>query len=126
MHHLHTWFIATLTLSVLFFSSDAQTITLTILEISSPYHPTVIDLACNADTSTENVQFVSRIGGTNRTILPEGGGRLTTVEINPLTEGEYFCQVGNLVSNTVILVGKLKVTFLVSGQNWSDCNIKIR
>lgn len=95
------------------------------VEVFSPYHANIVRLACSGGEGA--VSFYNRISGTISNLTLADGMEVTrelTLQIGPESEGEYFCEVGGVRSETVTLVGELWYGFFeVGGEGGAKGNV---
>ena len=89
-------------------SCQRGSVSLSVLEISSGFHPIVLMFTCSGGTG--NITLFRRIEGSVFEVLIDGkaASRNVIFTFNQHHEGYYYYQVGDSLSNEFLLVGKDK------------------
>lgn len=91
----------------------SQSTRFSIVQDASRYHPSLVIMACGDSGASGLVKFFNRVGGIDRNVTLEDAvsidGRELTIEVKPENEGEYYCRIGDQVSNRIVLVGEFRI-----------------
>ena len=109
---LQAFFFLLLVVSLSHAQTSQNDVILSKLESQSSLNSHSITLQCSVDSSVAgNRSFFREIDNMGQRVVVGGveNSIRVTFELTPDVEGYYFCQVGNITSNRLLVVGKSTV-----------------